>query len=345
MKLLLAGDIGGTSTRLRLGVLDGSEQWRSSEWERTYPSQDFPDLSPVVKKFLAEVAVPGTVVSACFAVAGPVVDGVAVLQNLAWRLEKERLQQELGIENIQLINDFAAVGYGLEHLKPSEIQVLQAGEPVLHGPRAVIGAGTGLGQGYLVAIEGNYQVLASEGGHSDFAARSAQEFALVEYLMARYQLDHISYDRVVSGRGIVDIYRMLRSQQPTAKELPEIHQILDRWDSTPKSEQSHLPDPAAAIAQAAGQNSLATATMDFFIQTYGAEAGNLALKYLPRGGLYIAGGIAAKNLAAITDGRFMAAFRQKGRMVDVVSQIPVYVVLNDHVGLMGAAARAMSSIK
>jgi glucokinase len=345
MKLLLAGDIGGTSTRLRLGVLDSSEQWRSSEWERTYPSQDFPDLAPVVKKFLAEVAVPGTVVSACFAVAGPVVDGVAVLQNLAWRLETERLQQELGIQNIQLINDFAAVGYGLEHLKPEEIQVLQAGEPVVHGPRAVIGAGTGLGQGYLVATDGNYQVLSSEGGHSDFAARNAQEFALVEYLMARYQLDHVSYDRVVSGRGIVDIYRMLRSQQPTAEELPEIHRILDRWDSTPKSEHSHLPDPAAAIAQAAGRNSLATATMDFFIQTYGAEAGNLALKYLPRGGLYIAGGIAAKNLAAITDGRFMAAFRQKGRMVDVVSQIPVYVVLNDHVGLMGAAARAMSSIK
>jgi glucokinase len=297
-----------------------------------------------VQKFLAEVAIPGTIVSACFAVAGPVVAGVAVLQNLAWRLETKRLCQELGIENIQLINDFAAVGYGLEHLQPQEIHVLQAGEPVANSPRAVIGAGTGLGQGYLVAIDGRYEVLASEGGHSDFAARSAPEFALVEYLTERYQLDHVSYDRVVSGRGIVDIYRMLRQQQPTAPELELIATILAQWDSTPKSAQSHLPDPAAAIAQAAGKNPLATATMDFFMGIYGAEAGNLALKYLPRGGLYIAGGIAAKNLSAVADGRFLAAFRQKGRMVDVVSQIPVYVVLNDQVGLMGAAARALSQI-
>jgi glucokinase len=345
MKLLLAGDIGGTSTRLRLAPL---EDWRSHQWERTYASQDFPNLAPIVQKFLAELAVPGEVVAACFAVAGPVVNGVAKLQNLAWQLEVDRLITVLQIPNLKLINDFAAVGYGLAHLRPDELHVLQTGELVPEAPQAVIGAGTGLGQGYLIPAGGKYEVLASEGGHSDFAARTPLEFELVEYLMERDDLDHVSYDRLVSGRGIVNMYRFLRdrkSESPLA-DTPAIAEAVHLWEQTTVADRAHLTDPAALIAAAAqsGSSALARATMQMFISAYGAEAGNLALKFLPRGGLYIAGGIAAKNLPLLTDGAFMAAFGQKGRMRSLVAQIPVAVVLNSQVGLIGAAAQSLAML-
>jgi glucokinase len=348
MKLLLAGDIGGTSTRLRLAPI---EDWRSHQWERTYASQDFPDLAPVVQNFLAELNVSGEVVAACFAVAGPVVDGVAKLQNLAWQLEVDRLTKSLNIPNLKLINDFAAVGYGLAHLRPDELHVLQAGEVVPDAPQAVIGAGTGLGQGYLIPVGGKYEVLASEGGHSDFAARTPLEFELVKYLMERDDLDHVSYDRLVSGRGIVNMYRFLRDRQPAGEsplaDIPAIAQAVKQWEQTTMFDRAHLSDPAVLIATAAqsGTSALARATMQIFISTYGAEAGNLALKFLPRGGLYIAGGIAAKNLPLLTDGTFMAAFSQKGRMRSLVAQVPVSIVLNSQVGLIGAAAQSLAMVK
>jgi glucokinase len=348
MKLLLAGDIGGTSIRLRLAPI---EDWRSSQWERTYASQDFPDLAPVVQKFLAELNISGEVVAACFAVAGPVVDGVAKLQNLAWQLETDRLIKSLNIPNLKLINDFAAVGYGLAHLRPDELHVLQAGEAVADAPQAVIGAGTGLGQGYLIPACGKYEVLASEGGHSDFAARTPLEFELVEYLMERDDLDHVSYDRLVSGRGIVNMYRFLRDRSPEESsplaDITEIAEAVKQWEQTTMFDRSHLTDPAVLIATAAqaGTSALARATMQMFVSAYGAEAGNLALKFLPRGGLYIAGGIAAKNLPLLTDGTFMAAFGQKGRMRSLVAQIPVSVVLNSHVGLIGAAAQSLAMLE
>jgi glucokinase len=343
MKLLLAGDIGGTSTRLRLVPLDN---WRSDCWEHTYSSQEYPDLVPVVQKFLNEMAVTGEVVSACFAVAGPVEAGVAKLQNLAWQLETDRLIKTLQIPNLRLINDFAAIGYGLEHLRPDELYILQAGEPIPAAPRVVIGAGTGLGQGYLVSEQGQYQVLASEGGHSDFAARTALEFELMQYLMQRDGLDHVSYDRLVSGRGIVTMYQFLRDRAAPPIELEAIATAVYKWEQTPASEHSHLADPAALIAVAAkdGTNDLAKSVMDLFIGSYGAEAGNLALKFLPRGGLYLAGGIAAKNLPLLTDGNFMAAFSQKGRMRSLIAHIPVAIVLNPQVGLIGAAAQAVASL-
>jgi glucokinase len=348
MKLLLAGDIGGTSTRLRLAPI---EDWRSSQWERTYASQDFPDLAPVVQKFLAELNISGEVVAACFAVAGPVVDGVAKLQNLAWQLETDRLIKSLNIPNLKLINDFAAVGYGLAHLRPDELHVLQAGEAVADAPQAVIGAGTGLGQGYLIPACGKYEVLASEGGHSDFAARTPLEFELVKYLMERDDLDHVSYDRLVSGRGIVNMYRFLRDRAPAGSsplaDIAETAEAVKQWEQTTMSDRAHLTDPAVLIAKAAqaGTSALARATMQMFVSAYGAEAGNLALKFLPRGGLYIAGGIAAKNLPLLTDGTFMAAFGQKGRMRSLVAQIPVSVVLNSQVGLIGAAAQSLAMLE
>ena len=207
-----------------------------------------------------------------------------------------------------------------------------------------------MGQGYLIPACGKYEVLASEGGHSDFAARTPLEFELVQYLMERDDLDHVSYDRLVSGRGIVNMYRFLRDRlsgevSPLA-DSPEIAQAVKQWEQTTVADRAHLTDPAVLIAKAAqsGTSALARATMQMFVSAYGAEAGNLALKFLPRGGLYIAGGIAAKNLPLLTDGTFMAAFGQKGRMRSLVAQIPVSVVLNSQVGLIGAAARSLAML-
>jgi glucokinase len=343
MKLLLAGDIGGTSTRLRLAPIDN---WRAPDWEETYPSQEYPDLAPIVQKFLAAAPVTGEVVSACFAVAGPIAGRTASLPNLGWHLDIDRLIATLGIANIRLINDFAAIGYGIEHLPPDEIHTLQAGQPSDSAPRAVLGAGTGLGQGYLIPQAGTYQVLPSEGGHCDFAARSALEFQLVEYLMRRDGLDHVSGDRLISGTGIVTIYQFLRAQQPLSTELPAIAAAVQQWDQTPAIDRPNLVDPAMLIAQAAQieAHPLAIDTMQLFLSIYGAEAGNLALKILSHGGLYIAGGIAAKNLSLMSNGIFMAAFLQKGRLCDLLTQIPVHLILNSQVGLIGAAAQARAAV-
>ncbi len=341
MKLLLAGDIGGTSTRLRLAPIDN---WRAHDWEETYPSQEYADLAPIVQKFLAAAPVTGEVVSACFAVAGPIAGRTASLTNLGWHLDIDRLISTLGIANIHLINDFAAIGYGIEHLQPDEIHPLQAGQPLDFAPRGLIGAGTGLGQGYLVPEIGTYRVLASEGGHGDFAARSEQEFQLVKYLMERDRLDHVSCDRLISGTGIVTIYQFLRHQQPSGTELPAIAEAVNQWAQTAAIDRPSLIDPAMLIAQAAQleANPLAINTMQLFLRIYGAEAGNLALKFLPQAGLYIAGGIAAKNLSLMNNGTFMAAFLQKGRMQELLTQIPVRLILNTQVGLIGAAAQALA---
>ncbi len=344
MDLLLAGDIGGTSTRLRLVPIDN---WLSPTYEREYSSQEYPGLTPIVQEFLAEFLAPGeAVVGACFAVAGPTDGRTANLPNLGWNLAIDRLMADLGIANIRLINDFAAIGYGIEHLQPAEIHTLQAGQPGDTAPRALLGAGTGLGQGYLIPQAGTYQVLSSEGGHSDFAARSAPEFQLVEYLMQRDGLDHVSGDRLISGTGIVTIYQFLRDQPPARAELPAIAAAVRAWESTPAIDRPNLVNPAQLIAQEAEKNtgnSLATATMQLFLSIYGAEAGNLALKVLSQGGLYIAGGVAAKNLALMKNGTFMAAFLQKGRMQELMTTIPVHLILNTQVGLIGAAAQARAA--
>jgi glucokinase len=343
MKLLLAGDIGGTNTRLRLAPIDN---WRDHQWEATYSSQEFTDLTPIVQKFLAAAPTTGQVVTACFAVAGQIEGRTASLTNLGWNLDTDELIAALGITNVRLINDFAAIGYGVEHLQPAEIYTLQAGQLINSAPRGLIGAGTGLGQGYLIPQDHTYQVLASEGGHSDFAARNAQEFQLVEYLMQRDQLDHVSCERLVSGTGIVNIYQFLRDQQPASTELPAIAEAVSKWEKTATSDRPQLTDPAMLIAQAAQieANSLAIATMQIFLSTYGAEAGNLALKFLPQGGLYIAGGIAVKNLSLMNNGTFMKAFLQKGRMKELLTHIPVHVILNTQVGLIGAAAQARAAV-
>ncbi|RCJ36974.1 glucokinase [Nostoc minutum NIES-26] len=335
MTLLLAGDIGGTKTILRLvETLDSSEL--HTIFEESYHSGDFLDLVPMVQQFLVK-ANTLTPQKACFAIAGPVVNNTAKLTNLAWFLDTERLQQELGIASISLINDFAAVGYGIFGLQPQDLLTLQAGKLKPEAPIAIIGAGTGLGQGFLIKQGNLYQVFPSEGGHADFAPRNELEFQLLKYLLDKHDIQRISVERVVSGLGIVAIYQFLRDRK-LATESPEIAQIIRSWEQEAGKPEKSV-DPGAAIGKAAlqGSDRLSEQTLQLFIDAYGAEAGNLALKLLPYGGLYIAGGIAPKILPLIQNSSFLLSFTQKGRMRPLLEEIPVYIILNPQVGLIGAA--------
>jgi glucokinase len=340
--LLLAGDIGGTKTILQLVRM--SESARQTLYEERYRSRDFPDLVPMVQQFLAKASeqlgeklIPQ---KACFAIAGPIVNNSVKLTNLTWVLDAKSLESELGIAPISLINDFAAVGYGVLGLGEKDLHTLQSGKPESASPIAVIGAGTGLGQGFLIQQGDSHQVFGSEGGHADFAPRSEMEFRLLKYLLDKHDIQRISVERVVSGMGIVAIYQFLRDRS-FASESPEIAQVVKTWEQQAGQTEKSV-DPAAAISMAAieKRDRLSEETMQIFVESYGAEAGNLALKLLPYGGLYVAGGIAAKNLPLMQEGSFLRAFTSKGRMRSILENVPVHIVLNPQVGLIGAAIAA-----
>jgi glucokinase len=332
--LLIAGDIGGTKTILRLvEVLENTNSYPTL-YEEKYKSSDFPDLVPMVEQFLASAGDGNySPEIACFAIAGPVINNTSHLTNLNWFLESQRLEKDLKIPKVNLINDFAAVSYGVLGLESSEIEILQAGVDEKDSPIAVLGAGTGLGESFLIPIDADYRVFATEGGHADFAPRSEIEFQLLNYLKSKYDIDRVSVERIVSGRGIVAIYQFLRDVRPIAAESDLIGNAIGEWEKG-----HHYIDPASTISQAAlnKEDLLCERTMQIFVEAYGAEAGNLALKLLPYGGLYIAGGIAAKILPLMQDGRFISAFKQKGRMHSILEKVPVKVVLNSQVGLLGS---------
>jgi len=352
MSLLIAGDIGGTKTLLRLVEVDAAnfsaDQPIPTLHENRYDSQAFPDLVPMVRGFLAEASqLLGSSVapeSACFAIAGPVVHQVSKLTNLGWTLESARLRRELGLRQTTLINDFAAVGYGILGLQDSDVLTLQAGKPEDKAPIAVIGAGTGLGQGFLIHHADGYHIYGSEGGHADFSPRSEQECELLLYLRDKHNISRVSVERVVSGQGIVAIYQFLRDHTGLP-ESPEVASLVKEWEHQ-MGQRHKTVDAAAAISTAAleQRDLLSEQTMRMFLSAYGAEAGNLALKLLPYGGLYIAGGIASKILPLMQTDTFLDAFTDKGRVASLMRQIPIKIVLNSKVGLIGAglcAARCL----
>lgn len=368
MTLLLAGDIGGTKTILRLveSQPGGDRDLpQTTLHEQTYPSQEFADLVPMVRKFLDSAGSNQTPEKACFGIAGPVVNNTSKLTNLSWILDASRLEQELQVAKVALINDFVAVGYGVLGLSESDLHTLQPGSPDANAPIAVIGAGTGLGQGFVIPQGNSYRVFATEGGHASFAPQSQLEFELLQYLLEKYHINRVSVERVVSGMGIVAIYQFLRDRKTyqESSHLAEVYQTWEREaerhfaeegffrkDASTLEEASTSPkvfkrvgkehksvDLAAEISMAAvKQDVLAQKTLELFVAAYGAEAGDVALKLLPYGGLYIAGGIAAKILPLMQQG-FLPAFLHKGRMNSLLEQIPVRIVLNSQVGLLGAA--------
>ncbi len=322
----LAADIGGTNSTFALTAASGVVT------TTRFDSQAFADFDGVLNAFLTEAGINGgDVLSACFAIAGPVTGETATVTNLPWIVETQAVSQTFDIPHIRLCNDFEAVGYGITALGDDDLLSLQKGKPDLTAPRAIIGAGTGLGQAFLIPRLDNgirhWQVFPTEGGHTDFAPMTPAQIPLWEKLNQR--LGHVSYERLVSGMGLVEIYTFLL----------EVGEIVESVDCR---EAMLAGDAAAEISRFALEKGdvLALAALDCFVRVYGAQAGNFALSILPRGGLYIAGGIAAKNQSAFEDGRFMTAFLDKGRMQPVLEQIPVNLILRTDVGLLGAQALA-----
>jgi glucokinase len=345
MTILLAGDIGGTKTILRLvraePTTPGHLPILTSLHEQTYASREFPDLVPMVRNFMGTVQETDNrelnPERACFGIAGPVIGNTSKLTNLGWTLEVERLQQELNIPQIKLINDFASVGYGVLGLNPEDLCPLREGKRDPKGAIAIIGAGTGLGQGYIIPCGQNHHIFATEGGHVDFAPQSELDYQLLHFLKEHHNITRVSVERVVSGMGIESIYLFMRSRDIT-RESPEMAQAFQIWQQELGKEEKTIDLPALISQRSSAEKDyLCIETMQLFIRAYGAETGNLALKLLPSGGIYIAGGIAAKNLALMQQGDFLQAFNDKGRVSSAIEKIPVYVILNPQVGLLGSA--------
>jgi glucokinase len=315
----LAGDVGGTKTLLGVAERDGAAL-RLVRQQR-FENADYRGFAEVLRAFLS--AVPSSIFSAaCFAIAGPVrasARGQYVkVTNLPWEVDAASLMSEFGFTRLRLLNDFAAIGYAMESLTGDELVVLNRGEPEARGPRAVIGAGTGLGQAILVWHHDHYEVIATEGSKVDFGPTDELQLELARYLMQRH--GRASYELILCGAGLVRLYDFL----------------CERAAAPPSLMQS---DAAAAITGAAlGQrDALAVAALELFIAIYGAQAGNLALTAGATGGVYVAGGIAPKIIARLADGGFMRAFANKGKMAAYVGAMPVSVVTSTDVGLRGAA--------
>jgi glucokinase len=322
---VLAGDIGGTHARLAL-VEIGDGGW-TFHAERKFDSRAFDGLAPIVEEFRRGLDEP--VEHASFGLACPIVDGVCKLTNLDWEIDASTFPAEIGIADTRLVNDFDCVGYAIPLLGADDLVQLQEGEVTEHGPIAVIGAGTGLGEGLLVWVDGRYRVLSSEGGHVDLAARDELEWRLVRHLNGRF--GHVSCERALSGPGLANIYEFL-VVEGYAPERPAVRQeILDG-------------DAGEVISRhgLTGDDPLCVKALDLFVTMLGAAAGNLALTVRASAGLYVAGGIAPKILDKLADGGFLAAMSSKGRMSRLVEDLPVWVIVNPEVGLIGAAAAALA---
>jgi glucokinase len=323
--MILAGDIGGTNTRLALYEPVGDKlEFRN---ETTYPSRNHPSLDEIVSLFVAKTG--AHIERACFGIAGPVKDGRSVTSNLAWIVDARRLAQVLSIQQVFLLNDLEAIAYGIAALGAAHIATLREGA-AFPGNRAVIAAGTGLGEAGLLWDGSRHRPLASEGGHADFAPRNALEVELLMFLLAKFE--HASYERILSGPGLVNLYEFFRD----AKHEPE-----PAWLKDEKAQ----AEPAAVITQNAltGKSPLCERVLQLFVQIYGAEAGNCVLRFMAVNGLYIAGGIAPKILPALSQPEFLRAFTDKGRMNSLLELVPVRVVVNDKIGILGSAHFAASA--
>ena len=318
--MILAGDVGGTKTALAWvddGAIVGS---------RTYLSADYASLTEIVREFVAGRA-SDRVRAACFGIAGPIVNGVVKTTNLPWVVEAKDFVALLGTASVRLINDLEAIGYGVAAVGDEGFVTLNAGRSDGTGNAAVIAAGTGLGETGLYWDGRAHRPFASEGGHASFAPRDEVEIALLQFLLT--ERDHVSWERVLSGPGLHNIYRFLRD----AKRGDEPTWLADRIRDQ---------DPAAVITECALDHTspLCEQALRLFVSLYGAEAGNLALQTLATGGVFVAGGIAPKILPALTDGAFLEAFLRKGRFRSVLEAVSVRVVVTDTIALLGAARAA-----
>ena len=323
--MILAGDAGGTKTMLALFEPGGRAPVLVRE--ATVPSREFDSLEAIVERFLA-AGPRGDITAACVGIAGPVLDGRAVTPNLPWVVDERRLAAAIPAPRVRLLNDLEATAHGIWALGEDELVSLQSGA-LRRGNLAVIAAGTGLGEAIVVIDGGRRTVIATEGGHADFGPRGELEEDLLRYL--RKEFGHASYERVLSGPGLVNVYRFLRDTGVAG-------------EASQTAERMAAGDPAAVITELGvdGADRLCAMALALFVSVYGAEAGNLALKALAVGGVIVAGGIAPRILPALRAGSFVAAFRDKGRLSSLMETIPVFVALNPKTALLGAARVAAS---
>jgi len=326
--MLLVGDIGGTKTEL--AVYASVTALTTPVANEIFPSKHYNGLEEIVREFLAKNDVQ--VDRASFGVAGPVVAGKATITNLPWIVEAEKLKEDLKLKSVLLMNDLESIASAVPFIPKSDLATLNSGQATINGPLAVIAPGTGLGEAFLTWGTQSYIAHTSEGGHADFAPTDELQIGLLHYLQPR--LGHVSYEWVCSGRGMPNIYAYLKESNYAPEPSWLAEQLVQ------------AKDPNAIIAEAAldkaAPDPLCVATVKTFVSILAAEAGNLALKILSTGGLYIAGGIPRHVLPFLQEASFMQTFLAKGRLVEALKPIPVHVILNSKVGLQGAAYRAFA---
>jgi glucokinase len=325
--MLLAGDIGGTKTTL--AVFTGDDGLKSPVLERTFPSQDYLRLEDILEEFLGELG--DRPAYAVLGVAGPVVEGRARVTNLTWVIDAAHLKAQFAFSAVHLLNDLQAIAEGVTILDADDLEILHTGKPVSTGTIAIIAPGTGLGEAFLTWNGRRYEAHPSEGGHTNFGPLDELQLDMLRYLMRRF--GHVSYERVCSGSGLPNIYAFLKDggygQEP--------EWLAERLAAT--------NDPTPVIVTAALDEEmpcdLCRRTLEIFVSILGSEAANLALKVMATGGLYIGGGIPPRIVSLLKTERFSRPFFNKGRLSSVLSDVPVYVILNPRVGLLGAARHAL----
>jgi glucokinase len=323
---VLAADIGGTKTAL--AVYGQRSGLRAPITHATFPSNQYPSLEAIVSAFLAGKNL--IIENASVAVAGPVVGNRAAITNLPWVIDGQSLSQSLGGAPVRLLNDMEAIGHAIPYLEASDLETLNAGQPVEHGARAIVAPGTGLGEGFLVWSGGRYAPCPSEGGHGSFAPNSSDEMELWRYLYPRF--GHVSCERVCSGLGIPNIYAFLKDSGRAAEPDWLRQELAAAADATPIIVQTGLAEKA----------DICTKTLALFAGILAGEAGNLALKVLATGGVYLGGGIPPRIVPVLRTAEFMSSFTRKGRLGGLLAHAPVHVILKPDAGLFGAACHALS---
>jgi glucokinase len=330
--MILGGDVGGT--KCNLALFDVCRGALVEVESRRFPSKDFLKFEDVVAEFLRSFVEPQgiSITAAGFGVAGPVHNRMVIATNLPWRVEEKNLAALLRLPRVALLNDLEATANGIAALSAKDFVTLNEGQPNPHGLQAVIAAGTGLGEAGLYWDGSSHRPFSSEGGHADFAPQNELEDALLLYLRSRFGA-HVSWERILSGPGVHTLFEFLRDTKRGTEE-PWLKEAMEKQD------------PSAVVSRAALENKskICVDALDLFVSIYGGEAGNLALKLLSTGGVYVGGGIAPKILPKLRGPAFMEAFLAKGRLRQVLEQMPVRVILNDNTALFGAARGALSGL-
>lgn len=331
MVLYVAGDIGGTNSRLQL--FDYTDRYEQLLSENTYPSKKYNSMVEILNIFIQacyktnKIHKSTPIIACTLAVAGPVNHNTVRLTNLNWVINGDEIESKCHIRKCMIVNDFAGIGYGLLDLKPYDyIQLNPDIRPILHAPKSCLGAGTGLGECYLTYNGKEYDVWSCEGGHTDYPPRNDLEYELLQYIKAHHNIDGVSIERVVSGMGLTNIYDFL------AQKYGNVH-----GDVLKEIEAGNDKNAVITTYALSQQCNICIQSVDLFMSLYGAEAGNLALKTLPFGGIYIAGGIASKIMWSLfKNNQFYNSFISKGRMSTVLQQVPIYIVTAPQIGLLGS---------